>query len=560
MSNRTLTIKNYLEVKLDELTDITVVYCRLSQDDGSMGDSNSIINQKKILEEVVTKEHLSNPVYFIDDGISGTTIEHRPAISKAIALVEMGKVKNFIVKDLSRLARNYLDAGKLTEITFPAYDVRFIAVNDGVDSDYQTDNDANILPLKSLFNDWFARDTSKKIKAVKQAQAKAGERMTTIPVYGYKRDPDNSKNWLVDPLAAEVIRRIFSEMKSGKTIESIRRWLCADKIETPSYRRITLGDKPAHKSYDRYGWHPSMINKILSRPEYLGHTVNFRTYRKSYKDKKQRWNPPEKWQIVENTHPAIIDQESYDIVQKMLEHNRVQSKKRRYNDGNHENIFAGLVFCGTCGHKHYFCARQTGNSNADHYKCSRFSKVNNRCVNAHFVSKGVLVKIVLSELNTLLETIHFNEGAFLDRMEQKFKLETTKNLNAQRQKLLQDKKRIEEIDSIIQRLYEDNLSGKLTDKRFIKMNQAYEAEQTELATGVTMLNTLITEQEQSSLDLKKFMKRIKKYTKIETLTTEIANELIDRIIVGRPDGRGKNRKQDITIHYNFIGTLNEKSE
>ena len=286
MNNSTLTIKEYTEVDLGQMSDITVVYCRLSQDDGNTGDSNSIINQKKILSEEIAKKRLSNPIYFIDDGISGTTIQYRPAISKAIELVEMGKVKNFLVKDLSRLARNYLDAGRLTEITFPDNNVRFIAVSDNIDSKHQTDNDANILPLKSLFNDWYSRDTSKKIRAVMKTKAMSGERMLSIPIYGYMKDPENSKNWITDPIASDIVRRIFNEAKNGKNLTRIAKDLEKDKIETPSHRILSFGKSPITRSYSPYGWHRGTIARILSKMEYLGHTINGKTKKRSYKDKK----------------------------------------------------------------------------------------------------------------------------------------------------------------------------------------------------------------------------------------------------------------------------------
>ena len=555
MNNSTLTIKEYTEVDLTNLKDITVVYCRLSQDDGNTGDSNSIINQKKILNEEIAKKQLFNPIYFIDDGISGTTIQYRPAISKAIELVEMGKVKNFLVKDLSRLARNYLDAGRLTEITFPDNDVRFIAVSDGIDSDYQTDNDANLLPLKSLFNDWYSRDTSKKIRAVKQAKAKAGERMTTNAIYGYKKDPNNSKNWIVDPVAAEIVKRIFNEAKSGKSLPKIARALIEDKVETPSQRRVSLGDAPTARSYSPYGWHRDTIVKILSRMEYLGHTVNGRTRKKSYKDKKQIWLPKEDWLIFKDTHEAIIDQDTFDIVQKMRQHKRVMGSPRF--EAGHENLFAGLVFCGTCGHKHYYCAFEKNGTNLDHYKCSKYSRTFDRCDNPHYIRKSDLEELVLLELNSLINQIQFDEGEFMKKLEHKFKIESSKQTNMQRQKLLNDERRFEEIDQIIQRLYEDNLVRKLSDDRFIKMSQNYELEQSRLKDSIYIVKQKLSMQENQSMDISRFMQRIHKYTKITELSVEIVNELIDKIIIHKPEGTKRNRILKIEIHYNFIGNLDK---
>ena len=555
MNNSTLTIKEYTEVDLTNLKDITVVYCRLSQDDGNTGDSNSIINQKKILNEEIAKKQLFNPIYFIDDGISGTTIQYRPAISKAIELVEMGKVKNFLVKDLSRLARNYLDAGRLTEITFPDNDVRFIAVSDGIDSDYQTDNDANLLPLKSLFNDWYSRDTSKKIRAVKQAKAKAGERMTTNAIYGYKKDPNNSKNWIVDPVAAEIVKRIFNEAKSGKSLPKIARALIEDKVETPSQRRVSLGDAPTARSYSPYGWHRDTIVKILSRMEYLGHTVNGRTRKKSYKDKKQIWLPKEDWLIFKDTHEAIIDQDTFDIVQKMRQHKRVMGSPRF--EAGHENLFAGLVFCGTCGHKHYYCAFEKNGTNLDHYKCSKYSRTFDRCDNPHYIRKSDLEELVLLELNSLINQIQFDEGEFMKKLEHKFKIESSKQTNMQRQKLLNDERRFEEIDQIIQRLYEDNLVRKLSDDRFIKMSQNYELEQSNLKHSISTAKQELSMQENQSMDISRFMQRIHKYTQINELSVKTVNELIDKIIIHKPEGNKRNRILKIEIHYNFIGNLDK---
>ena len=555
MNNSTLTIKEYTEVDLTNLKDITVVYCRLSQDDGNTGDSNSIINQKKILNEEIAKKQLFNPIYFIDDGISGTTIQYRPAISKAIELVEMGKVKNFLVKDLSRLARNYLDAGRLTEITFPDNDVRFIAVSDGIDSDYQTDNDANLLPLKSLFNDWYSRDTSKKIRAVKQAKAKAGERMTTNAIYGYKKDPNNSKNWIVDPVAAEIVKRIFNEAKSGKSLPKIARALIEDKVETPSQRRVSLGDAPTARSYSPYGWHRDTIVKILSRMEYLGHTVNGRTRKKSYKDKKQIWLPKEDWLIFKDTHEAIIDQDTFDIVQKMRQHKRVMGSPRF--EAGHENLFAGLVFCGTCGHKHYYCAFEKNGTNLDHYKCSKYSRTFDRCDNPHYIRKSDLEELVLLELNSLINQIQFDEGEFMKKLEHKFKIESSKQTNMQRQKLLNDERRFEEFDQIIQRLYEDNLVRKLSDDRFIKMSQNYELEQSRLKDSIYIVKQKLSMQENQSMDISRFMQRIHEYTKNTELSVEIINELIDRIIIHKPEGNKRNRILKIEIHYNFTGNLDK---
>lgn len=557
MNNSTLTIKDWTDLELEDLKDLTVLYCRLSQDDGNIGDSNSIVNQKLLLADFAKKEKFNNLVYFIDDGFSGVSF-NRPAIQKALELVESGKVRNFIVKDLSRLARNYLFSGQLIELTFPENDVRFIAINDGVDSRHQTDSDANLLPLRNLFNEWYARDTSKKIRAVIQAKARSGKRIGTNVIYGYKRNPENPQEWIIDPVGAKIVQRIFNEVKTGKSLSQIAKDLKRDKIETPSRRRLSLGENPTAVSFEPYNWHRAVIEKIINKTEYLGHTVNLRTTVKSFKDKRKIDLPKDQWLIFEKTHEAIIDQETFDIVQKMRQHKRVMGSPR-FEKG-HENIFAGLVFCGTCGSKHYFCAHQKNGTNLDHYKCSKHSKTVDRCSNPHYIRKVNLEEIVLAELNTLIEAVHLDEEGFIQSLSERFKLKQTKQLNRQKQELVSLQKRFDEIDNLIQRLYEDNVVGKLSDERFQKMSQSYEVEQSELSLKISQLTTELSEEEKNCVNITQLLSRVKQFQKLETLSVEIVNSLIDKIIIHKPAGNKRNRIMNIEIHYNFIGSLNEKSE
>ncbi|MDK7101840.1 recombinase family protein [Streptococcus mitis] len=559
MTNSTLTrqIPDWTEVKFEDLTDISVLYCRLSQDDGNLGDSNSIINQKMVLKNAAQAEHLPNPIYFIDDGISGVTL-NRPAIQKALELVESGKVRNFVAKDLSRIARNYLFSGQLLEMTFPENNVRCIAVNDSYDSLKQSDNDANLLPLRNLFNEWFARDTSKKIRAVQKAKAQAGERLTTVAIYGYRKNPDNPKEWLIDPVGAEIVKRIFEEVKLGKSLKQIARGLEHDKVETPSYRRLSVGDKTNVISYSRYAWQVATIEKILQRPEYLGHTVNHRTSKISFKDKRKIYNPKENWLIFENTHEAIIDQVTFDIVQKMRQHKRILSKPR-FEKG-HENLFAGLVFCGTCGSKHYFCAHDKNGRNLDHYKCSKYAKTFDRCENPHYIRKVELEALVLRELNDLIEEIQIDETGFFKSLQKRFEIESSRKTAQQRKVVLEKEKRCEEIDQLIQKLYEDNVLGKVSDERFMKMTQNYEAEQNELNQVLSNLKSELSKNEADSQNIEQFIKRIRKFTHIDKLTTEILNVMIDKIVIHKPEGTKRNRIIKIDIHYNFIGNVNKENE
>ena len=560
--NRTLTISDYRQVDTSRLSDITVVYCRLSQDDGLDGDSNSITNQKNILLDVVAREKLPNPVLFVDDGFSGTNFD-RPAISEALRLVENRQVSNFVVKDLSRLGRSYIKVGQLTEITFPSFDVRFIALNDGVDSNKPNETNSIFLPIKSLMDEMYAADTSKKIRAVVQAKARAGERVTTNPPYGYLKDSNNPKNWIIDPVASEVVKRIFQEAKSGKSLSEIAKGLENDKIFKPDRHRIEIGLKPISSSSNvetlPYFWTRETLSAILGREEYLGHTVNLRTRKKSYKDKRKVDNPKEDWLIFKNTHEAIIDQETFDIVQKMRSHKR--SNQRYKNRAGHENLFAGLVFCGTCGRKHYFCPQEKNGLNHDHYKCSGYRKPIDGCENPHYIQKSALIEIVSGKLRQTIQEAHFNQEDFLKKLEQQSQAQFNKDNKNQRQQLQKDEHRSKEIDTIIQKLYEDNLLGKISDERFVKLSQSYEEEQRQLQTSISDLTEKLAKQQEDNLNISKFMTRILKYTELPELTVEIVNELIDKIVIYKPTGMKRNRIIQIDIYYNFIGKLNnEKSE
>lgn len=560
--NRTLTISDYKQVDTSKLSDITVVYCRLSQDDGLDGDSNSITNQKKILLDIVARENLSNPILFVDDGFSGTNFD-RPAISEALRLVENRQVSNFIVKDLSRLGRSYIKVGQLTEITFPSFDVRFIALNDGIDSSKPNETNSIFLPIKSLMDEMYAADTSKKIRAVVQSKARAGERVTVNPPYGYLKAPNNPKKWIVDPVASEVVKRIFQEAKSGKSLSEISKGLENDKIFKPDRHRIEIGLKPISSSPNvetlPYFWTRETLSAILGREEYLGHTVNLRTRTKSYKDKRKVDNPKEDWLIFKNTHEVIIDQETFDIVQKMRSHKR--SNQRYKNRAGHENLFAGIVFCGTCGRKHYFCPQEKNGLNHDHYKCSGYRKPIDGCENPHYIQKSALIEIVSGKLRQTIREIHFDQEAFLKKLERQSKAQFCKDNKRQQLQLQKDEHRSKEIDSIIQKLYEDNLLGKISDERFVKLSQSYEEEQKQLQTSISDLTKKLAKQQEDSLNISKFMMRISKYTELPKLTVEIVNELIDKIVIQKPTGTKRNRIIQIDIYYNFIGKLDkEKSE
>lgn len=558
--NRTLTIPYYNQVDTSRLSNITVVYCRLSQDDGLNGDSNSIINQKKILSEAVQRERLSNPILFVDDGFSGTNF-NRPAISEALRLVENRQVSAFIVKDLSRLGRSYIKVGQLTEITFPSFDVRFIALNDGIDSNNPNETNSIFLPIKSLMDEMYAADTSKKIRAVVQAKAKAGERVTVNPPYGYLKDPENPKSWIIDPVASQVVKRIFQEAKGGKSLTEIAKLLERNQIFKPDRHRLEIGLKPISSSQNietlPYYWTRETLSAILAREEYLGHTVNLRTQTKSYKDKRSIDRPKEDWLIFKDTHEAIIDQETFDVVQKIRSHKR--SNQRYKNRVGHENIFAGLVFCGTCGRKHYFCPFQSKTGlNHDHYKCSGYRKPIDGCDNPHYIQKSALIKIVGDKIRQTIQDIQLDQAKFLEQLQEQSQAQVLKDNKRQHQQLHKEEARFKEIDGIIQRLYEDNLLGKISDDRFIKLSQTYEEEQTQLQRSISDLREKLAKQEEDTQNISKFMARISKYTELPELTVELVNELIDKIVIHKPTGTKRNRLIQVDVYYNFIGQLDKQ--
>lgn len=549
-----LIIKDYTQVNLNDFDEITVLYCRLSQDDGNAGDSNSILNQKLLLEKYAEEKRFKNPVFFVDDGISGTTFK-RPGFEMAIEQVKNGKAKTFIVKDLSRFGRDYLIVGSYTEVLFPERDVRFIAINDNVDSDKGQDD---FSPLRNLFNEWYARDTSKKIKAVKHAKGNAGEKMCANPPYGYLKDPNNSKNWVVDPVAAEVVKQIFEYCKDGLNACEIARKLQADKVMTPVHHKRNLGLKAQRViTTDPYFWSNSVVFNILDRMEYLGYTVNFKTYHKSYKSKKYTPNPKEKWKIFKNAHEAIIDLETFEVVQKMRQHKRVNKIKRT----DAKNLFAGLVYCSDCGNKHTFCPQKRDEKILDHYKCSRYAQRVEPCENTHYIRESVLEEIVKADFFQLTSYLKNHETEFAQILLEKFEVENAQKLNSDKSKLQKLEFRNAKLDTIIQNLYEDKLSGELTAERFVKLAQNYENEQTEICETILKLKQELDGKIETRKGIERFIKIAKQHLTLETLTTSVVNQLIDKIVVHNPsvkgNGRTGGRVQQVDIHYRFLGVIGD---
>lgn len=555
MNKSTLTIKDIKTQNLNILPDrITALYCRLSAEDANEGESNSISNQKQILAQVAMRENLPNPFFFVDDGFSGSNAQ-RPDFQLMINLVESGKIQAVIVKDLSRLSRDYLLTGQLTEITFPSKNVRFISLNENLDSSKSNSQDAYLAPLVSLFNNWYSLQCSEKIKLSKHTKAKSGEKISWIAPYGYLKNPENPKEWIIDEYASQIVKRVFKEYLAGMSLMEIARRLRKDKILTPANYKKKLGlSNYRIIETDPYYWKNQMICQMLEKEEYTGATINLKTAKVSYKQRSCRLRPREDWLIFPNTHEAIISQEDFEMARKMLGHKRVSQRHNWKDKPGHENLFAGLVFCEN-GHKLSFCPQQKGDINLDHYKCYHYRRAGDTCSGLHYLRKEVLEELVLRDLQQLISAIHFDEKQLLEKLKSRFDIQETKKQDSLRKQLSRFKKRSKELDTIIQKLYEKQLLDEISDERFRKLTDSYESEQVELNQQIVKLQEVLISQTESKENVDKFMQTIHRYTNLETLTTQLVNELIDKIIVHQPTGRGKNRQVTIELHYRFIGEL-----
>ena len=518
---------------------ITALYCRLSQDDMLQGESNSITNQKAILKKYAEDNGFSNPVFYVDDGVSGTTWE-REGFKAMLADIEEGKVGTVITKDLSRLGRDYLKTGEYIEIIFPDHDVRYIAINDGVDT-LKSENE--LMAFKNIFNDWYARDTSKKIRAVFKAKGQSGKHLSN-PIYGYKHSETDKNLWVIDDEAAEVVRKIFHLCIDGYGPTQIARILTEQGIPTPTAYALSQGRDNGHKNAKLHRWGNETIAHILEKAEYCGHTVNFRTHVKSYKNKKRVDNPKEDWLIFENTHEAIITQQEFDLVQEL------RKNKRRPTKHEEVNPFSGICYCADCGKKLYLCRATTMTADQEHLKCGTYAKDKNGCT-IHFVRTIVLKEIILGEPNKMVAFVKDNEDEFVQMAMDNSVQKQSSELSKSRKKLKESEKRIAELDRLFTRLYEDNVSGKISDERFSIMSAGYEDEQKKLRATVAELTDFIETAEQKSADVTAFISVVQKYERITELTPEIMHELIEKIVVHAPDKSSGHRTQQIDIYYRF---------
>ncbi|MCR4779848.1 MAG: recombinase family protein [Ruminiclostridium sp.] len=518
---------------------ITALYCRLSKDDMLAGESNSITNQKEILLRYAHENHFPNPQFYVDDGYSGTTFD-RPDFQRMIADMERGKVGIIITKDLSRLGRDYLMTGQYIELIFPDHDVRYIAINDSVDT-AQSENE--LMAFKNIFNDWFARDCSRKVKAVLKAKGQSGKPLSVQPPYGYRKSANDKNVWEVDEEAAAVVRRIFRLAIEGHGPLQIAKILTDDGIITPAVYAVGKGycnrdvsNRPPTR------WDHRTICNILDRIEYVGHTVNFKTTSKSYRCKKRIHNDKEDWMIFENTHEPIISLHDFELVQTLRE------GKHRPQKCKEVSPFSGMVYCADCGKKLYL-NRGKGIPN-ESMKCGTYSKHFHECT-AHYIRTRDLRELLLLEVNKLLSGIRDDEDGFIRKAIEHSETARCDEVRKAKKLLTKHEKRISELDLLFTRLYEDNVLGRIDDDHFSRMSVGYNDEQKKLISECERLRGLIGENEQKNIDISRFLQVVHKYERITEITPKIMHELIEKIVVHEPDKSSGHREQEVEIHFRF---------
>ncbi len=526
--------------------DVTALYARLSKDDDLVGDSNSIVHQKEILAKYAKEHGFVNCEFYVDDGYSETNF-NRPDFQRLMADAEEGKISTVIVKDMSRFGRDYIMVGYYTEIYFSNLDIRFIAINDNVDSNIQTEND--LTPFKNVFNEWYAKDTSKKIRAVFKAKGNSGKHLTTNPPFGYKKDPNDKDKWIIDEEAAATVRRIFEMFANGVRMPEIARKLTQEKVETPTLYNMKHGIKIRRTSEFPEIWSNATIKGILDQIAYAGHTVNFQTTKKSYKNKKQVRLPKEGWVIYRNTQEAIIVEKTFETVQQM------RNVKRAYTKFNEPNMFSGLLYCSDCGNR-LTIQRVAKHRNMDNFTCATYRKKKKGLCSSHRILVSELTEVVKSDLQKVCEYVFLHEKEFTDEYLSGSKKETEKFQSKTKTEIKRLSERQEEIGKIIRKLYEDNVSGRITNERFDFLAKSYEDEGIDLKMKIQELQNALASSVQDEEKLSKFLKVVKSYTKIEELTPEILNSFIEKIYIGETEKYDGRKMLEVEIIYKFVGAIN----
>ena len=532
--------------------DVTAfLYERLSRDDNMDGESYSIGNQKKLLIKVAKEKGYTNLVHFFDDGISGVTMD-RPGFADMIQQLEQGKAAAVFVKDLSRLGRNYIEVGRLTEEFFPNHDIRLVAVSDNIDTD---EGENELAPIRNLFNEWYARDISKKRRISNKIKGNAGEPMGQPP-YGYVKDPENPKRWIVDEEAAQVVRRIYRMTLEGVGTEQIAVKLEEDGVLTPRAYWHSKGiNRPGKvKDLPPTHWNSSSVIKMLSVQEYCGDILNFKTYSKSYKNKKRLENDRENWAIFKDVHEPIIERAVFEQVQQK----RGKMRKRQAKDGE-RSMFSGLLVCADCGSNLHFHFNQ-GNPEIKYFNCSNYKGNRGTCGSTHYVRVDFLEQVVLGEIRRLTKYAGLYEDDFLKEVigHSRQAEETERRLKEKELKSLLA--RDDELDGLFERIYEDNVSGKLSDDRFAKMSRRYEEEQKELSEKIKKLRSEIEKQSSRATSTDMFVSIVRKYTRARKLTPRMLNELVEKIEVYNAEKIDGEWVQRLRIHYNCVGEMNIPNE
>ena len=525
---------------------ITALYCRLSQEDANEGDSNSITNQKDILLRYAKEHRFPNPTFFVDDGYSGTNYD-RPGFQQMLSEIEAGKVVVVLTKDLSRLGRNSSLTGLYINFTFPKYSVRYIAINDHFDTIDPNSTDNDVAGIKNWFNEFFAKDTSRKIRAVQKAKGERGVPLTTNVPFGYRKDPEDRTKWIVDEAAALVVKRIFKLCMEGRGPMQIAKLLQAEKVLNPtSYKRREGIKSPSPETADPYHWNTNTVVHILERREYTGCTVNFKTYTNSIWDKKQRETPIEKQAVFYNTHPAIIEQEVFDKVQ------QIRKQRHRRTKTGKSSLFSGMVYCADCGAKMRYCTTNYFEKRQDHFVCANYRSNTGSC-SAHFIRAVVLEELVWMHMKAVIFYVTRYEKHFRTVMEQRLRMSSEEAIRGYKTQFAQAERRLAELDRLFIRIYEDNVSGRITDERFSLMSKTYEDEQAQLKVDIHHLRQVIEVQERQIEDLEKFIQRVHKYEDLQEMTPYALRELVKGIYIEAPDKSSGKRRQGVRISYDLVG-------
>ena len=552
-----------MRTKKAENEKITALYERLSRDDEMVGDSNSIVNQKKMLEDYAKQNGYTNIEHFTDDGYSGGSFD-RPDWKRMVAGIEDGSIGTVIVKDMSRIGRDYLQVGFYTEVMFKEKEVHFIAIANGVDN--QKRESSEFAPFLNIMNEWYIRDSSRKVTTVLRARGMEGKHTTNNAIYGYRKSEEDKNQWVIDEEAAEVVRRIYRMSLEGKGPYEIARILSEEQIERPSYYLAKRGlgtCRSNNNTATPYVWRGATVRDILSKPEYMGHTVNFRSYKESYKDKRAKRTPKEDWVIFKNTQEAIVSEEMWNKVQEL------RKTVRRTDTVGEANPFTGLLYCADCGAKMYNHRGGAGRArnwkgelngkrrpDRDEYNCSTYNlsrqSYDKQC-SQHYIRTEVVRKLVLETIKAVSDYVITNEEEFINRIYSTSRDKQKESIRSLKRKIAQDTKRVNELNMLMKKLYEDNISGKLSDKRFEFMLSEFENEQDTLEISMENAKAEIEKYESDTVRADKFIELVKRYTDFSELTTPMLNEFVEKILVHEADYSSGERVQEVEIYLNFIG-------